>query len=119
MADGKGQAKTISGIAVDRWYKPSRPERNPDYLRFIRRLPCAVCCSMRNIEAAHFGPRGLGQKADDRQTLPLCHKHHRTGNDSYHKLGPVKFGECHQLEAKKLIRILNTFFDEKLQGGQS
>ena len=72
---------------------------------------------MRLIEAAHFGPRGLGQKADDRQTLPLCHKHHRTGTDSYHNLGPVRFAERHQLNVSGLLTLLNTFFDETFQGG--
>ena len=69
------------------------------------------------MEAAHFGPRGLGQKADDRRTLPLCPKHHRTGNDSYHKMGPAKFAQHHCLDVNALISILNKFFDERLCGG--
>ena len=44
----------------------------------------------------------------------LCVRHHRTGDDSYHKLGPRKFAEVHQLNilaivarlsAKPLIRV--------------
>jgi hypothetical protein len=83
-----------------------------NYLRFIRRLPCVACARPTTIEAAHFGPRGLGQKSDDRQTLPLCRKHHRTGNDSYHQLGPVKFADRHQLDVSGLIRQLNAFFEK-------
>jgi len=117
VADSSWNGTSIYGIAVSQQYRRSRPERNPVYLRFIRRLPCVVCGVMRYIEAAHFGPRGLGQKADDRQTLPLCHKHHRTGNDAYHRLGPARFADRHQLNVVALLTLLNTFFDEKLQRG--
>jgi len=30
--------------------------------------------------------RGLGQKADDQYTIPLCHNHH-TGQNGIHQLG--------------------------------
>lgn len=115
---GSWKQTPIFGVAAARWYQPARPERNPDYLRFIRRLRCIVCSSPKHIEAAHFGPRGLGQKASDRQALPLCRRHHQTGNDSYHKLGPAKFALVHQLDAAQLILLLNTFFDENLKRGR-
>ena len=66
------------------------------------------------VEAAHTGPHGLSQKSSDLCAIPLCVRHHRTGNDSYHKLGPRKFAEVHQLNipaivgrlsAKPLIRV--------------
>ena len=104
------------GIATFGWYRALPSNRDPQFLRFIRKLPCIVCWSSRYIEAAHFGPRGLGQKADDRRSLPLCTKHHRTGSDSYHRLGPVKFAQRHDLDVNTLISLLNTFFDEKLRG---
>jgi hypothetical protein len=33
------------------------------------------------------------QKSLDTSAIPLCTKHHRTGADSYHRLGPRKFSE--------------------------
>ena len=45
------------------------------------------------IEASHTGPHGLGQKSSDFSAIPLCYQHHRTGKDSYHKLGPQKFSK--------------------------
>jgi hypothetical protein len=33
------------------------------------------------IEADHAGRRGLGQKCDDRECIPLCAKHHRERTD--------------------------------------
>jgi hypothetical protein len=68
-----------------------KPARNPRYLAWIRTHPCVVCGASRGIEASHTGPHGLGQKSPDSSAIPLCAKHHRTGNDSYHKLGPRKF----------------------------
>jgi len=96
-----------------------KPERNPRYLAWIRTQPCCVCGSKKTIEASHTGPHGIGQKSPDTSAIPLCAKHHRTGNDSYHRLGPRKFSEKHNLDipamvsrlsAKPVIRIEANFF---------
>jgi hypothetical protein len=49
----------------------------------------------------------LGQKSPDSSAIPLCAKHHRTGDDSYHRLGPRKFAERHNLEIPAIVRKLN------------
>ena len=52
---------------------------NPKHLRFIRGLPCAIC-GRPDSEAHHLlrGPvRGMGLKAGDDWTIPLCSAHHR------------------------------------------
>ena len=85
-----------------------KPARNPGYLRWIRTLPCAVCRTARTVEAAHTGPHGLGQKSSDWSAIPLCAKHHRTGDDSYHKLGPRKFAEVHKLNIPAIVARLST-----------
>ena len=54
-----------------------KPRRDSKYLQWIRTLPCSVCGSTRNIEAAHTGAHGLGQKAPDSSAIPLCITHHR------------------------------------------
>jgi len=91
-----------------------KPVRNPGYLRWIRTLPCSVCRTTRSVEAAHTGPHGLSQKSSDLSAIPLCARHHRTGDDSYHRLGPRRFAEVHhlhigamvaRLSAKPLIRV--------------
>jgi hypothetical protein len=78
-----------------------------------------VCRTTRAVEAAHTGPHGLGQKSSDWSAIPLCEKHHRTGDDSYHRLGPRKFAEVHQvniraiaarLSAKPFIRVQSGTF---------
>jgi hypothetical protein len=84
-----------------------RSVRNPKYLAWIRTLPCLVCGARRGIEASHTGPHGLGQKSPDTSAIPLCTKHHRTGKDSYHKLGPRKFAELHKLDIPAIVSRLN------------
>ena len=56
---------------------------------------------------AHTGPHGIGQKSPDSFAIPLCARHHRTGNDSYHRLGPRKFCEKHNLDILAIVRRLN------------
>ena len=96
-------------------YRPSSPERDWQYLRFVRTFPCVVCHTSRWIEAAHVGPHGLGQKASDTQSIPLCPKHHRTGPEALHILGPVKFQEKHQLDINALVTMFQHFYAEKLE----
>ena len=84
-----------------------KPVRNPEYLRWIRTLPCAVCRATRGVEAAHTGPHGLGQKSSDLSAIPLCVRHHRTGSDSYHTLGPRKFAEAHRLNGPAIVARLS------------
>ena len=96
-----------------------KPARHPGYLQWIRTLPCSVCRTIRAVEAAHTGPRGLSQKSSDLSAIPLCARHHRMGNDSYHKLGPRRFSEVHhlnipaivaRLSAKPCIRVESSVF---------
>ena len=84
-----------------------KPQRNPRYLAWIRAQPCCVCGATRGIEASHTGPHGLGQKSPDSSAIPLCAKHHRTSPDSYHRLGPRKFAQKHDLDIPAIVRRLS------------
>jgi len=84
-----------------------KPVRNPAYLRWIRSLPCLVCRTTRAVEAAHTGPHGLSQKSSDLCAIPLCGRHHRTGDDSYHRLGPRKFAAVHALNIRENVARLS------------
>lgn len=54
--------------------------RDSKRLAAIRQLPCCECGRAAPNQAAHsnFGEHGKarGIKADDKYTIPLCHKHH-------------------------------------------
>ena len=84
-----------------------KPARHPAYLQWIRSLPCSVCRTTRDVEAAHTGPRGLSQKSSDLSAIPLCIRHHRTGDEAYHKLGPRKFSEVHRLDLPAIVARLS------------
>lgn len=59
--------------------------RDPKYLEHVRERPCCICGASPPSDPHHFGPRGMGQKADDRRTVPLCREHH----DEWHTRGRI------------------------------
>lgn len=79
-------------------------------MRWVKTLPCAVCGRIGSdsfaVEAAHTGPRGLSQKADDSTCVPLCLSHHRSAKDSHHTLGK-RFGPHHGINLPALVERLN------------
>jgi hypothetical protein len=86
-----------------------KPERDPKYRAWVRGWTCVVCRLTaelgslfdKRVEAAHMGPRGLSQKSSDYTCIPLCPRHHRTGNDSAHRLGK-KFATHHGINIRKI-----------------
>lgn len=84
-----------------------KPIRNLKYLAWIRTLPCLVCGRTTGIEAAHTGPHGIAQKSSDTSVVPLCARHHRTGRDSHHKLGPRAFERHHRIDLRAITAHLN------------
>ncbi len=85
--------------------KPRRGRlRDPKYMAWISTLHCIVCgrCQMHPTEVAHVGVRGIGQKCSDRETLPICERHHQTGRYALHKLGK-HFWALHGLDKMELI----------------
>lgn len=69
-----------------------RRERDLEFMRWVRKLPCAVRaeapdprnaptpCTGR-VEADHMGERALGRKAEDTTCAPMCWRHHRERTD--------------------------------------
>jgi hypothetical protein len=94
-----------------------KPTRNPEYLRWIRSLPCTVCRTSRLVEAAHTGPHGISQKSSDLSAIPLCARHHRTGDDSYHRLGPRRFAEMHGLNLRGIVARLSAKPSIRVEAG--
>ena len=81
-------------LPIPRQRREPRPNRNdaPEYLNFIRSLPCVICARQARpqfgrTEAAHVGIRGMGQKCSDWEAIPLCACHHRTGEFAHHVIG--------------------------------
>lgn len=77
--------------------KTKRPRiEDGKHLKFIRELPCCICGTRKNVEAAHvrlaslaYGKpeTGMGTKPHDRWTTSLCADHHR----EQHSMGEAVF----------------------------
>lgn len=94
-----------------------KPARNPRYLAWIRTLPCLVCGRTTGIEAAHAGSHGMAQKSPDSSAIPLCARHHRSGQDSYHKLGARVFERHHELDIRAVVAHLNAKAFIRIESG--
>lgn len=84
---------------------------NKNHLSFIRSLPCAVCGTRRNVEAAHvrmgnplYGKpaAGMGEKPDDKFSLALCRRHH----DEQHSMNEADFWMALDLDPLRLALAL-------------
>jgi hypothetical protein len=84
---------------------------NRNHLAFIRKLPCAVCGTRRNVEAAHvrmgnplYGKRqaGMGEKSDDKHSVPLCAAHH----DEQHAMNEAAFWMALAIDPLRLALAL-------------
>jgi hypothetical protein len=104
-------AYQVRALFGDR-YQRRKPIKSSLYLKFIRTLPCCACGGRRNIEAMHCGPRGLGQRVDDKQALPGCRWCHK----ELHELGPVAFAGKYALDVPGLILKWNAFFESNTRG---
>lgn len=76
-----------------------RPGRNKAYRAWIRKQPCAISGKAWNIDFAHTGPRGLGQKANDLDGVPLNREVHR----QYHAWGRTKFEQHYRISIDQII----------------
>lgn len=95
--------------------------QNPKFLAFIRANSCILIGSLDpmgdlhvcdgEIEAAHTGPHGRGQKAADETALPMCSSAHQTGKYAHHKIGR-KFWDAWLLNREVLVAKHNRLFEE-------
>lgn len=85
-----------------------RPMRDPNYLAYIRTLPCLIC-GIHRSESAHTGPHGLSQKSCDYSAVPLCARCHRINSDSNHALGR-NWAAHHGIDLALVIKQFNVGF---------
>ncbi len=92
---------------------------NRNHLAFVRRLPCVVCLTRRNVEAAHvrmgnplYGKRqaGMGEKPNDAFSLPLCAAHH----DEQHSMNEGEFWKLLEIDPLMLaLALFNSSGDQE------
>jgi hypothetical protein len=101
---------TPQQIRPGQLYQGSKPVRDREYLRFIKRLPCVCCLKTWWIDPAHTGPHATGQ-ASDLDTIPLCRKCHQEFDACQ-----WRFAERHHLDIPALILMFQHFYASKLKG---
>lgn len=62
--------------------KPEAPEKCPEWLALVRKLPCCNCGERAPSDAHHEGKKGVGQKCRDTRTAPLCRRCHDIYTDT-------------------------------------
>lgn len=85
-----------------------RPRRSAlVHLAWIRTLPCLVTGQRGNVDAAHirYGDRrlgkpavGMGEKPEDRWTVPLLHSLHVGDGNSQHANGEKSWWQSHGID---------------------
>ncbi len=112
--------------------------KDPKYRVWIRSLPCLICFieswkrnaywtiwptaipamqrGLGRTEHAHVGDRGLSQKCDDRESLPLCRWHHTQGPESAHRAGK-RFYEIWGIEKEATVKAFQAQYGLKMRPG--
>ena len=98
---------TIFQVRPGPVYRAEKPVRDPEYRRFIKRLPCAACGRTWQVDPCHTGAHGMSQKASDLSCIPLCRTCHRE-----YDAAPCAFAETHALDVRMLITKLNQFYQK-------
>lgn len=77
----KPRPKLLESVQESRPGKP--PKADSDYLAWIRTLPCVFASEACEgpTEAHHRTGGGMGLKTSDRETIPLCARHHKDRHD--------------------------------------
>jgi hypothetical protein len=82
--------------------------KDREHYRRVAELGCIICRAPAEIH--HLtGPqhRGMGQKADFTKTIPLCHRHHRTGGPGVAiHAGKKTWEALHGTEEELLLKAL-------------
>lgn len=112
------------------------PKKDPAFIAWLHRLPCVACWFEKysdrsgalavyiefaaagmwsdrtfDVEAAHIGDRGQGQKCSDREACPLCSRHHDRGSAIGHHVLGKTFWTRYGIPKLELIEALNTLYD--------
>lgn len=85
-------------------------KRMPKYLKYIRTLPCVVCKTTYDIQAAHvryIAPCGTGIKPSDEHCLSLCQPCHA----EQHSRGEEVWWKSKGLDPKEITEGLWDIFN--------
>lgn len=95
--------------SVSRAVPKPRRIRDPEYVRHLREMPCAVCVhtgekQTSRTEAHHVKTRGSG--GGDDTAVPCCSRHHK----HFHLIGRKSFAARYGIDLAKLAAQLYADF---------
>ena len=99
--------------------KKKRGGIDPKHLANIRKLPCCIpgCPSIGDTQAHHLkqglpdSERGMGRRASDQYTVPLCHHHHINGVERFASKLEGKWFDTHGI--KDPIGLAKAYWEAK------
>ena len=75
-----------------------------EYMGKVAQLPCAIC-GVYGVHVHHIRTGiGMGRRASDFDTMPLCPEHHQ-GNEGIHGLGVRGFYTRYKLDELDLLSM--------------
>lgn len=74
------------------------PDRDSQYLAYIRAMACCYCSAPAPSDPHHVGREGMGQKVHDYRCVPLCRSCHTNVED-----GHLDFWESDTMQELELI----------------
>lgn len=74
-----------------------------EYMGKVAQLPCAIC-GVYGVHVHHIRTGiGMGRRASDFDTMPLCPEHHQ-GMTGFHGCGRKAFEKLHDVTELELLR---------------
>jgi hypothetical protein len=126
--------------------KPQKPPEIRSYFEWLSSWPCYVClsryCAQNSMsiaevlpeartiaarwttrscgrtEVAHVGIRGLSQKCEDTEVMPLGLKHHQRGPEAHHVHAKGWFERVVGEEPERVFVTLQTLYKRETEGIQ-
>lgn len=87
--------------------------KSKKYIAYVKGHVC-MFCGQYEVDAHHFGKRGMSQKASDLTAVPVCHEQHQ----EFHTTGAIKPFTADATKTyfyQEQVRLLSRFIKEGME----
>lgn len=104
--DGAGRIFFLAHLLASFSMKKTRTKADKAHLAAVAALPCSTCAAEGPSECHHIRDgMGIGMKASDKETIPLCYRCHR-GEYGFHTLGKRRWEQTFGTQREHLAKTL-------------